>query len=408
LKLVSDCALARLSAFANRRDVKMELNAGFPYSIPHAAALAELFVQCLFPSVPKKGLITDLDDTLWKGILGDVGVNAISWSLDGHAHVHAVYQQLLASLADSGVLIAVASKNDPALVQEAFARPDILLKEAQVFPIESNWGAKSASVGRILRTWNISSDSVVFVDDSPLELAEVAASHPALECLRFPSDPSGTMDLLNQLRDRFAKMEIREEDHLRLGSVRRSAALESTHHPQASAAFLADLGAKLTLQFTATPNDGRAFELVNKTNQFNLNAQRYTESEWQAYFQRTGAFLLTANYEDRFGPLGKITVLAGWIEPRKVHVDIWVMSCRAFSRQIEFQLVQRLYERFGADRIEFAFRRTQRNGPMQEFLSQFFPPSLPKERLELEASVFANTCPPLFHQVIECSHGQLI
>jgi len=156
LRLVSDSALARLSAFPNRRDVKMELHAGFPYSIPHAAALAELSVECLFPPVPKKGLITDLDDTLWKGILGEIGVSVISWSLDGHAQAHALYQQLLASLADSGVLVAVASKNDSALVHEAFARPDILLKESQVFPIESNWGAKSDSVGRILRTWNIS------------------------------------------------------------------------------------------------------------------------------------------------------------------------------------------------------------------------------------------------------------
>ena len=409
LRLVSDSALARLSAPPSRRDLKMELHAGFPYSITHAAALAQLSVECLFPPVPKKGLVTDLDDTLWKGILGDVGVSEISWSLDQHSQSHALYQQLLASLADSGVLIAAASKNDSALVQEAFARPDILLKESRVFPFESNWGAKSDSVARILKAWNISADSVVFVDDSPMELAEVAAKYPAIECLRFPSDdPSAIMELLTQLRVLFAKTEIREEDRLRLQSLRSSAALEPAQMREASADFLADLGAKLTLEFAAVPNDRRAFELVNKTNQFNLNAQRYTETEWRDYFQKTEAFLLTATYEDRFGPLGKIAVLGGCRQPGKVRVDIWVMSCRAFSRQIEFQIVQCLYDRFNNDRIVFAFRPTGRNAPVQEFFARFWPDGLPQDGLELEASVFAEFCPQLFHQVIEPSHEQLI
>src|SRR5476651_1321213 len=92
------------------------------------AAAASLAVECLFPPVRAKGLITDLDDTLWQGILGDAGAAGVAWSLDAHAQPHALYQELLASLAEAGILIAVASKNDPALVEEAFARPDLLLR----------------------------------------------------------------------------------------------------------------------------------------------------------------------------------------------------------------------------------------------------------------------------------------
>ena len=120
-----------------------------PSSMP--GAVAELSVECLFPPLPKKGLVTDLDETLWKGVLGDVGVNGVSWCLDDHSQPHALYQQLVASLAESGVLVAIASRNDPALVRQAFERQDVLLNEEQVFPIESNWGAKSESIGRILR-----------------------------------------------------------------------------------------------------------------------------------------------------------------------------------------------------------------------------------------------------------------
>ncbi len=405
LKLVNDSTLALLSPFANRRDVKMELHAGFPYTIPHADAIAKLTIECLFPSTPKKGLITDLDETLWKGILGDAGVHGVSWSLETHSQTHGLYQQLLSSLAESGVLVAVASKNDAALVREVFGRPDILLKEEQAFPIESNWGAKSESVRRILSAWNISADSVVFVDDSPMELAEVAEKHPGIECLRFPADDSGIMEFVHELRALFGKSEIREEDRLRLESLRSSAALEQAQASEAAPEFLAHLGAKITLEFTTVANDGRAFELVNKTNQFNLNGQRYTESEWQAYLREPGAFLMTASYEDRFGPLGKIAVLGGLFSPGKVRVDIWVMSCRAFSRHIEFQIIERLYQRFLAHRIEFAFRPTQRNGPLQEFFSRFLPNGLPEDKLELDASVFAGNRPQLFHQVIESNNG---
>src|SRR5216684_572355 len=402
VRLVSDSALALCSPQAQRHDVKMELHAGFPYSVSHASAAAELLVSCLFPRIPKKGLITDLDDTLWKGILGDVGVGALSWSLEDRSQPHAIYQQLVASLAESGVLVAVASKNDPHLVREAFAQPRLLLNEAQVFPIEANWGAKSESVARILRAWNIGADSVVYVDDSPMELAEVAEKHPGIECIRFPAeDPAGIVELASRLRSLFGKSEVREEDRLRLESLRSSAALEAAQSADAAPDFLARLNAKIVLRFSTAANDARAFELVNKTNQFNLNGRRYTESEWRSYFDRPNAVLVTADYEDRFGPLGKIAVIGGHGAPGELQVDIWVMSCRAFSRHIEFQMLHRLYEKYQASRIRFSFKSTERNGPIQEFFSRFVKTDLPEDGLELSVSSFEQGQPELFHDVTE-------
>lgn len=404
--LVSDSALARRSEPAHRHDVKMDLHAGFPYTVPHAAAIAELALECLFPRAPKKGLITDLDETLWKGILGDVGVEGISWCLQDRSQAHALYQQLVASLAESGVLVAVASKNDRDPVRQAFADPRMLLKAAQVFPIEATWGAKSESVGRILEAWNIGADSVVYVDDSPMELAEVAARHPAIECVRFPSDdPAGIVDLLYRLRASFGKVEIRKEDRLRLQSIRASAQISEAQSSEATSDFLAGLQANLTLEFWAAANDDRALELVNKTNQFNLNGRRYTRSEWGSYFERPNAILLTADYVDRFGPLGKIAVLGGRVHGDAVHVDFWVMSCRAFSRHIEFQMLRSLYEKYQTALIRFSFIPTDRNGSLQEFFSRFLGTVPPAGDVELPVSVFERCRPPLFHRVVENIHG---
>ena len=145
-------------------------------------------------------------------LVGEIGPGRVSWEA-GHHQLHAIYQRFLAALAEEGVLIGVASKNDPALVREVFERDDLLLRPERIFPIEVHWGAKSASVERILRTWNIAADSVVFVDDSPMELAEVAAAHPGIETALFPKDDYAQAHaMLLRLRDLFGKPRISGED----------------------------------------------------------------------------------------------------------------------------------------------------------------------------------------------------
>ncbi|MEO8051854.1 MAG: HAD-IIIC family phosphatase [Acidobacteriota bacterium] len=402
IKLLNPASLAMSSPASARHDLQMDLVAGFPYTLTHADALAELAVNCLFAAAPKKGLITDLDQTLWKGILGDSGVEGVSWSLEDKSQVHALYQQMLASLAESGVLLAIASKNDPKLVETSLQRRDLLIQPEQIFPVDASWGAKSDAVGRILKAWNIGPDSVVFVDDSPMELAEVSEKYPAIECLQFPSnDAAGILALLRQLRIRFGKEDIREEDRLRLQSLRVAAQIESESPTEASPDFLSRLEAELTFDTSGTDHS-RAFELVNKTNQFNLNGARYSEAEWKSRLDRPGAFLTTVSYKDRFGPLGRIAVLGGYVKGDRCFVDIWVMSCRAFSRHIEFQTLRQLFAKYGASAVQFLFKPTERNGPLQTFLRRFLSPdAMAGEVLDLPAAVFSESCPPLFHEVID-------
>ena len=191
VRRVSPTRLAALSPMDQRLDVKTVNWAGFPYQLRHVDVLAGLLAQLLQPSAPRKGIITDLDNTLWSGILGDAGVDGVAWDLEHHAAQHGVYQQMLQSLADSGVLVAVASKNDPELARAALERSDMLLRADVIFPVEAHWKPKSASVARILKAWNVMPDSVVFIDDSPLELAEVRNAHPELDCRLFTgNDPN--------------------------------------------------------------------------------------------------------------------------------------------------------------------------------------------------------------------------
>ena len=373
--ILDPAALDRLSPVAERHDPRGEFAADFPYGKRHAAALAELMARLLAPQAPLKGIITDLDDTLWRGIVGDVGTDGVSWSLDGHGQGHALYQQTLASLAETGALLAIASKNQAEVAQAALKRPDMLIAADRFFPQEISWGPKSASVKAILDTWNVSADSVVFIDDSAMELAEVASAIPDLQFERFPTgDDAAIITLIRRLRDLFGKSAVTAEDHLRLDSVRQSALLRqaATTGLDALDAFLANAEATIAISFAKAGFDRRAFDLINKTNQFNLNGVRIEEAEWIKTLAAEDRFLATVSYTDRFGPLGKIGVIAGRMVGDALRVEHWVLSCRAFSRRVEHQTLRALLRRFPQARaINLAFHATGRNGPISDFLSMF-------------------------------------
>ncbi len=382
IRLVDPQRLDVLSP-TNRLAVNSDLSSGFPYTLSHASALAEVLAELVVNRQPKKGIITDLDDTLWRGILGEVGVQGISWDLDHHSQIHGLYQQLLRSLAVSGTLIAVASKNEHSLVQQAFGVRDLILRETDIFPFEVHWGAKSESVARILAAWNISAADVVCVDDSAMDLAEIKSAHPEVECLPFPSrDPQAAYELQERLRDLFGKDRISHEDGLRSASLRANAELGqhlaearlvSSH---ASHDFLRQLDGHLALSLKKQPFDSRSLELVNKTNQFNLNGRRFQETEWKNWLDLPDTVVAAACYRDKYGPLGEIAVIAGDLKnggssgSRILCIRTWVMSCRAFSRLIEYECLRWLFSKLDIEELEFDFLPTARNTLMQNFLQR--------------------------------------
>lgn len=395
--------LAFHSSLSERSDVSSELAQGFPYARQYASLLSQALARLVLAPSPKKGLITDLDETLWKGILGEAGVEGVSWDLTSHSQIHAAYQLLLQALASAGTLVAVASKNDSALVEEAFRRKDILLHPKHVYPREVNWGSKSSSVAAILKTWNISADSVVFVDDSPMEIAEVQRAFPEITALHFPStNPVATCALFEKLREYFGKPFLSNEDAIRSASIRANSDFQNRSAPGESSpeGFLRELDAQLWVEQNEDGPALRAFELVNKTNQFNLNGERLSWADWKAFRTEPGSFRYSFSYQDKFGPLGEIAVVLGKVQEGTMRITTWVMSCRAFSRRIEFATLRELFENFAVDEIALEFKATPRNGPFQEFLSVL---SLDRVDglLKVSRRQFEARCPALYSEIRE-------
>ena len=391
-----------VSPSGTRYDFRSDLNTGFPYTLAHAEALGQGLAALVRTPEPKKGLITDLDDTLWLGLVGEIGHEQVSWDLASHSQLHGLYQQMLRALAEQGMLIAIASKNSPEVVAKALSRSDLILSKDQIFPVEIHWEAKSGSAARILKAWNIGPESVVFVDDSPMELAEVQAAYPSMECILFPkSDLAAGFAFLQRLRDLFGKPRLSEEDSYRLQSIRQGQQFaESQQSTSSLEDLLATAEAVISLEYNPPASDKRVVELVNKTNQFNLNGRRFTEAEWQEGLQAPGSFALAVSYQDKFGPLGKIAVMRGKQEADQLSIEAWVMSCRAFSRRIEHQTLARLFGRFDVQSIVFRFAPTTKNKPLADFLEEMADTeSKPDVRLSRE--MFREKCPKLYHRIVE-------
>jgi FkbH-like protein len=404
IKVVNSRYLDELSPTRTRWNVSSDIASGFPYHLNHASVLSDLLSRLIRPPAVKKGLITDLDDTLWNGIVGDVGIDGISWTLEQRTHIHAIYQQFLSASADAGVLIGIASKNDPEIVQQAFRRSDLLIDSSRIFPMEISWARKSTGIKRILQAWNIGPDSVVFIDDSSTEIAEVQSVFPEMECIRFPkNDASGLVSMVKRLGDLFGKEFTSPEDSLRLDSIRAQwEGRISTPDGGASLDdFLQSAEAEITFSATINLDDSRPLDLINKTNQFNLNGRRYSDAEWAACLNDSDRMVLVAAYKDKYGQLGEISVLGAHTESNNdLIVDTWVMSCRAFGRRIEYQFLQRLFEKSGKTDIGFDFEPTSRNMPLQEFLSSVLG-STPTRGVRLPYAVFRRNCPPLFQTIKE-------
>src|SRR5262249_54182875 len=138
--------------------------------------------------------------------------------------------------------------------------------------------------------------------------------------------------------------------------------------PGSADGFLRQSEAQLGVSVAKDPLDPRALELVNKTNQFNLNGKRYSEAEWKRYILDRDTFVLLVSYQDKYGLLGKIVVITGRQNESAILVENWVMSCRAFSRRIEYACLKMLYRRYGLDELEFAYQKTARNSVVKDFL----------------------------------------
>ena len=144
-----------------------------------------------------KCLVLDLDNTLWGGVVGDDGVDGIvigEGSESGEAFL--AVQKYAKRLSERGVILAVCSKNDERNALRPFEqRSEMILKASDVACFAANWDDKASNLRLIARQLNIGLDSLVLLDDNPVERKLIRRELPMVGVPELPEDPQVLFDV---------------------------------------------------------------------------------------------------------------------------------------------------------------------------------------------------------------------
>ncbi|MEP6492865.1 MAG: HAD-IIIC family phosphatase [bacterium] len=328
-----------------------------------ARAVVELALQPRHE--PKKVLVTDFDNVLWNGGIAEEGASGIAYEPHGKGYPHFVYQGFLRRLRNEGTLIAGVSRNDADVAIGPLRSGKMILTEDDFVGVIASYHAKSAQITELAGRLNLGLDAFVFVDDNPVELTEVSLALPAVRCVPFPDQADKLPAFFSELGSLFVRQETTNEDRERTVLYRRrlEGMVPSALGGADISAFLGSLGMTLTLHDRSNGDRTRAVQLINKTNQFNLNGRRVTDGEVAAALE-AGGRLISASLADRTGSHGEI--LSCLIGPDRVITSL-VMSCRVFQRRVEYAFLGWLATQPNAP-VAMDWASTPRNEPFAQFV----------------------------------------
>jgi FkbH-like protein len=318
----------------------------------------------------RKCLVLDLDNTLWGGVVGDVGIEGLvlgEGSAVGEAHLE--LQRYARRLKQRGVILAVCSKNEAAIAEQAFTRhPEMLLRRDDLACFVANWKDKAENLAAIAEQLNIGLDSLVFVDDNPAERARIRSALPMVAVPELPSDPAGYVRALAE-QGYFEAVSFTPEDARRAVSYVANAQREALRGvAQSVEEFLRGLEMRVVYGPVGALELERATQLINKTNQFNTTGRRYSAQELARLAADSANITLQFRLSDRLGDSGLVSVMilrAADPGIGELEIDTWVMSCRVFGRQLEDEAMNIAVEcarARGLNALRARYLATERNG----------------------------------------------
>jgi FkbH-like protein len=320
----------------------------------------------------RKLIILDLDDTLWGGTVGEIGWENLV--LGGHSAVGEAmveFQKSLKALNRRGILLGIASKNTENTALEALEKhPEMVLRQKDFAGWRINWQDKAQNILDLVSELNLGLQSVVFIDDNPVERARVKETLPEVLVPEWPTDPTLYVRSLNDLNC-FDTPVISQEDLSRTQMY-----LEERERAQLknSAAtvdeWLNSLDMQVTVETLNPANLPRAAQLMNKTNQMNLSTRRMSELELAKWTNQDDHFLWTVRVADRFGDSGLTGIVSLEREGDQARIVDFLLSCRVMGRKVEETMIATAVHKaqeLGVDQIYAEYLPTPKNQPCLEF-----------------------------------------
>jgi FkbH-like protein len=304
-------------------------------AIPMLARRQAALIRGIF-GLTSKCLALDLDGTLWGGIIGEDGLPGIKLGGSAEGEAFVAFQRYLKSLQGRGVILAVCSKNNEDDAKLPFqSHPEMVLSLDDIAVFTANWQSKSENLQLIAETINIGLDSIVFLDDNPIERAWMRQELPEVEVPELPQDPALYVQALDE-HMYFESGSLTVEDRTRVRSYQDNAKRRTLEASSTSLEeFLIGLKMQVELKAFDESNLPRIVQLINKTNQFNLTTPRLSESQVRSLMFRTDCYTQSMRLRDRFGDSGLTGVLIAFEVEDSLRIDSWLMSCRVLGRRVE-------------------------------------------------------------------------
>jgi FkbH-like protein len=342
-----------------------------PYTQAFFAALGTFIARRIhaLQNAPHKVIVLDCDQTLWKGVCGEIGAQAIEIDPPRKA-----LQGFVVKQHDAGMLVCLCSKNNEEDVANVFEqRSEMPLRRDHIVSWRINWRAKSENIKSLAAELQLGMDSFVFIDDDPLACAEVQATCPEVLVLQLPQELNQLPQFLDHVWA-FDRLLITGEDEKRTALYRQN--IERQHFRKESlsfADFLHSLDLKIQISELTPDYLNRVSQLTQRTNQFNCSTIRRSENEIRNLCQAGKSDCLVVDVSDRFGDYGLVGAIIFQVGAEAINVDTFLLSCRALGRGVEHRMLARLGEiarERGLGRINIIFVASGKNQPALDFLEE--------------------------------------
>lgn len=349
---------------------------------PYTLSFLKSYVNSIEPLILKnngrlkKAIIFDCDNTLWKGVVGEDGIEGIDMSpTSKFGKFYHFVQRIAVYLSKRGVIVGLCSKNNEQDVLDVLRNhKDMILNEDHIVIKKINWLDKASNLRDIASELNIGIDSLIFVDDSDFEINLIKEQVPEIFTIQVPTLISDYPDVVFKKAIKYFNLVLNAEDAKKTEIYKQQFERENSKTAFSS---IEDYLASLEIELIVVKNDQlhipRIAQLTQKTNQFNLTTKRYTENQIQQFVSNINFEVYAMFVNDKFGDNGLTGVCIAYEDeknPQIVKIDSLLMSCRIIGRNIEFvylnyiinDLAKKGYQIIKADYIP-----TKKNGQVEYF-----------------------------------------
>lgn len=341
-------------------------------SLKYLQYLADDLIGYVKPilGLTKKCIVLDLDNTLWGGIIGEDGYEGIKLGNNPLGRSFVEFQKILLSLNQRGIILAINSKNNyNDAIKVIKEHPDMILKEENFASMMINWNDKVSNLKEIANELNIGLDSMIFVDDEPVNRELVKLVLPEVLTIDLPTDPSTYASTIMSLND-LNLLKITDDDVKRgkmyFQEKKRSELKTSINLDD----FLSQLNIKLRIKNADKFTIPRISQLTLKTNQFNLTTKRYQIEDIEKLSNNNNYFLGCVQVEDKFGDNGITGIYIVKKSDKEWFLDSFLLSCRVMGRGIEERIIAYILQQAKNHNVLIVkgkYIPTQKNKPAENF-----------------------------------------